>query len=299
MGHTLRPGTPLPRCLHLKLCLLLALAGLHLSSGISQVTKSVKEMAALSCDYNISIDELARMRIYWQKDKQMVLSIISGQVEVWPEYKNRTFPDIINNLSLVILALRLSDKGTYTCVVQKNENGSFRREHLTSVTLSIRADFPVPSITDIGHPAPNVKRIRCSASGGFPEPRLAWMEDGEELTAVNTTVDQDLDTELYTVSSELDFNVTNNHSIVCLIKYGELSVSQIFPWSKPKQEPPVDQLPFWVIIPVSGALVLTAVVLYCLACRHVARWKRTRRNEETVETKRLSSIYLGSAQSSG
>lgn len=95
-------------------------------------------MAALSCDYNISVSELVNMRIYWQKDQQMVLSIISEQVTVWPEYKNRTFPDIINNLSLMILALRLSDKGTYTCVVQKSENGVFEVVHLTSVTLLIR-----------------------------------------------------------------------------------------------------------------------------------------------------------------
>ncbi|XP_040858916.1 T-lymphocyte activation antigen CD80-like [Ochotona curzoniae] len=139
MGHMQKTGAPLLRWLQLKLFLLSVLAGLsHLSLGISQVTKSVKEMAALSCDYNISVSELVNMRIYWQKDQQMVLSIISEQVTVWPEYKNRTFPDIINNLSLMILALRLSDKGTYTCVVQKSENGVFEVVHLTSVTLLIR-----------------------------------------------------------------------------------------------------------------------------------------------------------------
>lgn len=95
-------------------------------------------MAALSCGYNVSLDELDRVRVYWQKDSAMVLSIISGAVTVWPEYKNRTFSDIANNLSLVILGLRLSDEGTYTCVVQKNDRGNYRVKHLMPVTLTIR-----------------------------------------------------------------------------------------------------------------------------------------------------------------
>ncbi|XP_058517927.1 T-lymphocyte activation antigen CD80 [Ochotona princeps] len=297
MGHMRKTGAPLLRWLQIKLFLLSVLAGLsHLSLGINQVTKSVNEMAALSCDYNISVSELVNMRIYWQKDQQMVLSIISEQVEVWPEYKNRTFPDIINNLSLVILALRLSDKGTYTCVVQKSENGVFEVVHLTSVTLLIRADFPSPSIVDVGDPVPNIKRIRCSASGGFPEPHLSWWEDGE-LSAVNTTVSQDLDTTLYTISSDLEFNVTKNHSIMCLIKYGDSRVSQTFTWHKPKPEPPIHEYPLWAI--VLGSMVFIAAVIIFLIYRLVPRRERTRKNEETGETQRLPHIYIGAAQASG
>uniref|UniRef100_A0A8C9PPS0 T-lymphocyte activation antigen CD80 n=1 Tax=Spermophilus dauricus TaxID=99837 RepID=A0A8C9PPS0_SPEDA len=205
---------------------------LCLSLGISQVTKTVQGMAKLSCNYNISVDELSRVRIYWQKENKMVLSVISGRVQVWSQYQNRTIPEITNNLSLVILALRLSDRGTYTCVVQKTKKGSFQVEHLTSVMLSIKADFPTPSITDSEHPSPDLRRITCSTSGGFPKPYLFWLENGEEVKAVNTTVYQDPETELYAVYSNLDFNVTSNHSFVCLVKYGDLSVSQIFNWEK-------------------------------------------------------------------
>lgn len=94
------------------------------------------------------------------------------------------------------------------------------------------ADFPVPTITDLGTPSGNIRRIMCSTSGGFPKPHLSWLEHEEELKAINTTVSQDPETELYTISSELDFNITNNHSFVCLVKYGDLTVSQIFSWQK-------------------------------------------------------------------
>uniref|UniRef100_A0A8C9PMK3 Ig-like domain-containing protein n=1 Tax=Spermophilus dauricus TaxID=99837 RepID=A0A8C9PMK3_SPEDA len=110
---------------------------LCLSLGISQVTKTVQGMAKLSCNYNISVDELSRVRIYWQKENKMVLSVISGRVQVWSQYQNRTIPEITNNLSLVILALRLSDRGTYTCVVQKTKKGSFQVEHLTSLKVKL------------------------------------------------------------------------------------------------------------------------------------------------------------------
>uniref|UniRef100_A0A8D2IA74 T-lymphocyte activation antigen CD80 n=1 Tax=Urocitellus parryii TaxID=9999 RepID=A0A8D2IA74_UROPR len=252
-------GYKIKRVLKIKPCCLC------LSLGISQVTKTVQGMAKLSCNYNISVDELSRVRIYWQKENKMVLSVISGRVQVWSQYQNRTIPEITNNLSLVILALRLSDRGTYTCVVQKTKKGSFQVEHLTSVMLSIKADFPTPSITDSEHPSPDLRRITCSTSGGFPKPYLFWLENGEEVKAVNTTVYQDPETELYTVYSNLDFNVTSNHSFVCLIKYGDLSVSQIFNWEKPKEDPPDDQL--WkrkILIPVCVGIAI--ILGTCFIC---------------------------------
>lgn len=104
----------------------------------------------------------------------------------------------------------------------------------TYILVLSSADFPVPNITDLGNPFTNIKRIICSTSGGFPKPQLSWLENGRELDAINTTVSQDPETELYTISSKLDFNVTNNHSFICLVKYGNLTVSQTFNWQKSK-----------------------------------------------------------------
>ncbi|KAM5281120.1 T-lymphocyte activation antigen CD80 [Ctenodactylus gundi] len=203
-----------------------------LSLGIREVTKAVKEMVTLSCEYNVSMDELARVRVYWQKNSDMVLSIISGNMRVWPDYENRTILDIANRLSLVILALRLSDNGEYTCVVQKMERESFVVRQRLGVRLFVKADFPTPSIIDLGNPSPTIRSILCSTSEGFPEPHLSWWENGEELSAVNTVVSKDPKTELFTVSSELRFNTTSNHSFECLVKFRGLTVSQIFNWQK-------------------------------------------------------------------
>ncbi|KAF5923990.1 hypothetical protein HPG69_010422 [Diceros bicornis minor] len=274
-------------------------------ASIIQVTKTVKEIAILSCDYNISTDELKSVRVYWQKDNEMVLAVIFGKVQVWPKYENRTFTDITNNLSIVILALRLSDNGTYTCVIQKNDQGYFRLEHLTSVMLLVRANFPVPTITDLGNPALNIRKINCSTSGGFPEPHLSWLENGAAVNAINTTVFQDPETELYTISSELDFNVTNNHSFVCLVKYGDLTVSQTFKW----QTPPKPEVSFpnqsliRTIIPVSvtGIFVVIAALITCRRCppRRPAARRQRKKNEDSMEMERISPIYRGSAESSG
>ncbi|XP_014685069.2 T-lymphocyte activation antigen CD80 [Equus asinus] len=305
MGHTLKWGAPPPKRPYLRILQLLLLAGLFcFSLGIIQVTKTVREIAILSCEYNISTDELTSVRIYWQKDREMVLAVMSGKVQVWPKYENRTFTDITNNLSIVILALRLSDNGTYTCVIQKSERGSFRLEHLTSVMLLVRANFPVPTIAEVGNPSLNIKRINCSTSGGFPEPHLSWLENGTEVNAINTTVFQDPETELYTISSELDFNMTNNHSFVCLVKYGDLTVSQTFKWQiQPKlDDSPTNQSPLLtIIITVSliGTFVIAAVIWQRLqACRPAPR-RRERSNEGNMEMEWLSSNSRGSAKASG
>ncbi|XP_023573385.1 T-lymphocyte activation antigen CD80 [Octodon degus] len=240
MGHTLRQGTSV-----LTFFRLLVLAGLLCFIAGRQVTKGVREVVTLSCEYNISVNELDRARVYWQKDKQMVLSIVAGTVKVWDEYKNRTILDIPNKLSLVILTLRLSDRGTYTCVVQQPEKGMFKLQHLSSVTLSLTADFLTPSITDLGNISTDTKRILCSTSGGFPKPHLSWLEDGKEINTDYPAVSQDPQTELFTVSSELHFNMTSNHSFQCLVKYGNTEVSETFTWQKRKQHCPRD--PPWRI----------------------------------------------------
>ncbi|KAI5134996.1 T-lymphocyte activation antigen CD80 isoform X3 [Manis pentadactyla] len=297
MGPALKWRTPPPRCPYLRLSHLVVLAALFsFCSGTIQVTKTVKEMVVLSCDYNISTDELTTVRIYWQKDNEMVLAVMSGKVTVWPEYENRTLYDIPNNVSIMILALRLSDNGTYTCVIQKTEKGSYKVEHLTSVMLFVRADFPIPSITDLGNPSPTIKRIICATSGGFPEPHLSWLENGEEVNAINTTVSQDPETKLYTISSELDFNVTTNHSFICLVKYGDLTVSQTFNWKKSEAHSSEAQFPLWAILLIllSGVFVIGS----CLAHRPVARWRR-RRDGKSMEMERISPIYTACAEKAG
>lgn len=265
MDHTLKWGTPSSKFSYFKLFKLLVLAGLFnfcFCSGISQVTKTVKDVAVLSCGYNISTDELTRVRVYWQKYHEMVLAVINGKVQVWPKYENRTFTDISKNLSIVILALRLSDSGMYTCVIQKTEKGSYKREHLISVMLFVRADFLVPNITDLGNPSTNIKRIICSTSGGFPKPQLSWWENGRELDAINTTVSQDPETELYTINGKLDFDVTNNHSFICLVTYGNLTVSQTFNWRKSEPPSPSSYLIWlWFLLPLSvGAIIIPTLL---------------------------------------
>ncbi|OBS70388.1 hypothetical protein A6R68_01062, partial [Neotoma lepida] len=199
---------------------------------VDKVSKSVKGKASLPCGYEFSPDELSRLRIYWQKHDKAVLSFTPVEKEVWPHYKNRTLLDFHNNLSLMILHLLLSDRGTYTCVVQRLEGGSYVKKHLASVELFVRADYPVPNITELGNPSADIKRIMCLTSGGFPKPHLSWLENGKELSGINTTISQDLESELYTVSSKLDFNMTYNHSIECHIAYGDFQVSKNFTWKK-------------------------------------------------------------------
>ncbi|XP_069886251.1 T-lymphocyte activation antigen CD80 isoform X1 [Dipodomys merriami] len=259
MTHPVSKETPKSKCPYLWLSTFLVLAYLfHMSSGIDvTVFKAVKEMVALSCGYQIPLAELSTSRIYWQKDNQVVLSITSGVLKVWPEYKNRTFFDSTNNLSLVILNLHLSDEGTYTCVVQKKIDQTYKLEHLRLVALYVRADFPTPSITESGDPSPDIKRITCSASGGSPKPHLSWLENGEDIKTHNTTISQDHETKMFTITSQLDFNITIDHIFLCSIQYGDFRVSQNFTWHASASEQLPNKQPSWLVIIV---VVLVAII---------------------------------------
>lgn len=68
-----------------------------LSSGITpkSVTKG-RETVVLSCDYNTTTEELASLRIYWQKDSKMVLAILLEKCRCGLDHENRTITDISN-----------------------------------------------------------------------------------------------------------------------------------------------------------------------------------------------------------
>ncbi|EDM11215.1 CD80 antigen, isoform CRA_a [Rattus norvegicus] len=297
-------GFPRLRFIHLFVLLLVGL--FQISSGIvGQVSKSVREKALLSCDYKFCSEEQSIHRIYWQKHDKMVLSVISGVPEVWPEYKNRTVYDIANNYSFSLLGLILSDRGTYTCVVQRYEGGSYVVKHLTTVELSVRADFPTPNITESGNPSADIKRITCFASGGFPKPRLSWLENGRELNGINTTISQDPESELYTISSQLDFNTTYDHFIDCFIEYGDAHVSQNFTWEKPPEDPPDEKqtipfawagsdavkaiIIFFIAITVIAVIAAIAIIIFCITVKFRRCFRR--RNEASRETNK--NLYIG------
>ncbi|XP_021065554.1 T-lymphocyte activation antigen CD80 [Mus pahari] len=269
----------------------------RVSSGVDeQVSKSVKDKALLPCHYNSPHEDQSKDRIYWQKHDKVVLSVIAGELKVWPEYKNRTLYDNTTH-SLIILGLVLSDRGTYNCVVQKKERGIYEVKHLASVKLSVKADFPTPNITESGNPSADTKTITCFASGGFPKPRLSWMENGRELPGINTTISQDPESELYTVSSQLDFNVTYNHTIKCSIEYGDALVSENFTWKKPPEDPPDRENTIALFGAGFGAVItvvaVVVVIIKCF-CKHRSCFRR--RNEASREMN--NSLNFGPAEAS-
>ncbi|KAM7133310.1 T-lymphocyte activation antigen CD80 isoform 1-T3 [Molossus nigricans] len=300
MGQTQKRRTTPPECSYFKLFQILVIAGVFYFSSGTQVTKLVNDKAHLPCGYNISAGELTNARIYWQKNNEMVLSVIHGKTDVWHKYKNRTIYDTIDNSSIVILGLRLSDSGEYSCIIQMKKE-EYKVTHKHSVTLLVRAEFPKPNITDVGNQSTNIRRINCSTSGGFPKPHLLWLANGKEVNAIKTAISQDPATELYSINSVLDFNVTNNHSFICVVKYGNETVSKSFTWQKSEiphapvsYQPPNLYLLLCLFVPAF-------VISWCLLKRFSARQRERRRrnNVETIEMERTSSIYSGTAEPSG
>lgn len=304
MDCTLKWRAPPPKYSKCKLALLLmAYNWFYFCSGDIQLNATVKEKAELSCNYNISHDELKQVRIYWQKINEVVLTVTDGVIKVGPTYKNRTIPVLSYEPSIMILALRLSDSGCYTCVIQKKEKGAYRVVHIEKMELSVRADFPVPRINDIGNLSLQTKRIKCSTSGGFPKPHLSWWENDKELNATSTSISQDPETELYAINSELDFNVTDNHNFTCLVKYGDSTVSNTYKWKKEKH-PDNNPVIHWGTGHTIGTIGLAVGLVTCIVFavrKHLlhgpeAGWREGRENTENREMKTPFPTSPGSSE---
>ncbi|KAM9032153.1 T-lymphocyte activation antigen CD80 [Sarcophilus harrisii] len=200
-----------------------------LSSGQSLVAR-VNEPATFSCDYYIPKKEMANYRVYWQISGKVVQTYVHGkkvEEHLHSPFVNRTTViDLAKNLSVTILSLQVADEGIYECIVQKMVGGQYKRVHKHDVKLSIRADFsdPIIDVNEEESPFPTW-RITCSSSKGYPQPNLVWLNNGKELTSLNTTIFQDPTTKLYDIKSELHVNQSNNFSLTCLIKYGDFQVS--------------------------------------------------------------------------
>ncbi|KAM9032154.1 T-lymphocyte activation antigen CD80-like isoform 3-T3 [Sarcophilus harrisii] len=202
-----------------------------LSSGTGQsLVARVNEPATFSCDYYIPKKEMANYRVYWQISGKVVQTYVHGkkvEEHLHSPFVNRTTViDLAKNLSVTILSLQVADEGIYECIVQKMVGGQYKRVHKHDVKLSIRADFsdPIIDVNEEESPFPTW-RITCSSSKGYPQPNLVWLNNGKELTSLNTTIFQDPTTKLYDIKSELHVNQSNNFSLTCLIKYGDFQVS--------------------------------------------------------------------------
>uniref|UniRef100_A0A8C4XXM9 Ig-like domain-containing protein n=1 Tax=Gopherus evgoodei TaxID=1825980 RepID=A0A8C4XXM9_9SAUR len=197
------------------------------------------ESALLPCCYELpSPESLYNYRVYWQTIQTEVIQAYSAgkpvpdSVPVNSKYVNRTEMDL-QNLTLLISPVELSDNNTYECIVQVLENGAYKRACAKSVVLVVVADFSKPDISaDVPKDACGSTEVTvtCSSHGGFAEPRVSGILNNMSVDW-QTNLSDSKDS-LYNVTAKLQLNLTEDIFLTCTIEYDVYKVSSNYTLSK-------------------------------------------------------------------
>ncbi|XP_064568695.1 V-set and immunoglobulin domain-containing protein 4-like isoform X2 [Zonotrichia leucophrys gambelii] len=185
MGMVLRAAVLLSSLLHCNAFLEL--------SGPSEIKGVWKDSVTLPCAY-VPVEDLMQQTLTWTVVHDEGSGVIirrddSGDQVLLSEYRDRvSIPkDAPGNVSLLILNLEISDKGTYTCQVtwRDNNNSLIAKEITTSLeVVKVAATKPIIRAAEPGLtlPAGGSTSLSCEA-GGSPPISYRWFRRGPAGTA--------------------------------------------------------------------------------------------------------------------
>ncbi|XP_058670116.1 V-set and immunoglobulin domain-containing protein 4-like isoform X1 [Ammospiza caudacuta] len=185
MGMVLRAAVLLSSLLHCNAFLEL--------SGPSEIKGVWKDSVTLPCAY-VPVEDLVQQTLTWtvvhdEGSGDIIRRDDSGDQVLLSEYRDRvSIPkDDPGNVSLIILSLEISDKGTYTCQVtwRDSNNSLIAKEITTSLeVVKVAATKPIIRAAEPGLtlPAGASTSLSCEA-GGSPPISYRWFRRGPAGTA--------------------------------------------------------------------------------------------------------------------
>ncbi|XP_059339200.1 V-set and immunoglobulin domain-containing protein 4-like [Ammospiza nelsoni] len=185
MGMVLRAAVLLSSVLHCNAFLEL--------SGPSEIKGVWKDSVTLPCAY-VPVEDLVQQTLTWtvvhdEGSGDIIRRDDSGDQVLLSEYRDRvSIPkDDPGNVSLIILSLEISDKGTYTCQVtwRDSNNSLIAKEITTSLeVVKVAATKPIIRAAEPGLtlPAGASTSLSCEA-GGSPPISYRWFRRGPAGTA--------------------------------------------------------------------------------------------------------------------
>uniref|UniRef100_A0A3P8NZ04 Ig-like domain-containing protein n=1 Tax=Astatotilapia calliptera TaxID=8154 RepID=A0A3P8NZ04_ASTCA len=193
----------------------LNLLGQHQMIGPTQpVVAMIGDDIILPCHLEPAVDAVD-LTVDWSRTDLKPRSVyvrregVELLTEQNPLYTGRT------SLSVNKLHLKLSDAGTYKCLVPK-----FNAE--TVVTLAVGSvSSPVIELTNVK----NEMVLECKSNGWYPEPQMLWVYSEGKPISVEPTKNVRGSDGLYAVSSKVTVEKGQSYSFTCKVQ--QKNISQI------------------------------------------------------------------------
>ncbi|XP_049575175.1 ICOS ligand isoform X2 [Syngnathus scovelli] len=160
----------------------------------------------LSCFYPEALN-LANVSVEWRRNEKKVV-----------RDENDNDDTLTGNFTLNLPAVDPEeDNASYSVIISARENRSLEA---CSLCVRVAAPFSAPELRWEAAVEDGPSVFQCDSGGGFPEPVVDWLiDDGaQEIPegSVQTQVELREDSRLYSVTSYLSVNVTNNN-VSCVV----------------------------------------------------------------------------------
>ncbi|CAJ1048291.1 butyrophilin subfamily 1 member A1-like [Xyrichtys novacula] len=200
--------------MHLTLLLLMSCCG---AAPSKQTVAMLGDDVVLPC-HLVSAGNAADLTVEWARpdlDPRFVLFRRGGielQHEKHPTYKGRTSlsEDKLKcgDLSLKLSGAKLSDSGTYRCLVPTTDTDSTIQLTVGSVSS------PFIHMSSVG----NRVLLDCKSKAWYPEPEVLWLDEESKPLSAGSTKSVKGPDGLYTVSSKLTVDHTHGNSFTCRVQ---------------------------------------------------------------------------------
>ncbi|XP_039458465.1 butyrophilin subfamily 3 member A2-like isoform X2 [Oreochromis aureus] len=199
--------------------------GQHQMIGPTQpVVAMIGDDITLPCHLEPAVD-VVDLTVDWSRTDLKPRSVyvrregVELLTEQNPLYTGRTSLSVnklqCGDVSLKLSTVKLSDAGTYKCLVPK-----FNAE--TVVMLAVGSvSSPVIELTNVK----NEMVLECKSNGWYPEPQMLWVDSEEKPISVEPTKNVRGSDGLYSVSSKVTVEKGQSYSFSCKVQ--QKNISQI------------------------------------------------------------------------
>ncbi|KAK1151949.1 butyrophilin subfamily 1 member A1-like isoform X1 [Acipenser oxyrinchus oxyrinchus] len=190
---------------------------------VEPMSAHVGSSILLPCRISTGVSAVG-MEVRWVKNGNEAVHVyVSGadlEGQQSPGFKGRTHLDKealgAGNVSLQLNDVRVSDEGSYQCLVVS-------KSWFTDATMKLKVSAmgSSPRFTVAGRQDSDVT-LQCDSEGWFPKPELQWRNvKGTDLTGRAVLTEKPGADGLFTLQSALQISEQEADEITCLIRHGE------------------------------------------------------------------------------